>query len=423
MKTVIKIENLYKEYRLGSISYATLREDMQRVLAEIQGRPDPNSIIGNNDQGNAKAKDRLLALNNINLEVEEGERLAIIGSNGAGKSTLLKLISRISAPTKGYIKIKGKISSLVAIGTGFHSELTGRENIYLNGSILGLRKYEIEERLNNIIDFSGVGEFLDTPVKRYSSGMVIRLGFSVAAHLDPDILITDEVLAVADLNFREKSINKLMQISDSGKTIIFVSHNLNSVRKLCETAILLDKGRLLLKDKVDNVISEYISLNKKSVSFLDTSKKYTNAEPIKVIDSKIISSDQSSKDIFSVTEKIGLSFTFKVNECREDIFTKLKLFSSSHVHIFDSLDAKKSVFNKVGVFQRTVWINRNMLNEDTYYACLNLISPPFQNPVTHLIIDNIISFETAFFKNKKSVKGDFEDKWEGAIAPELLWTD
>ena len=259
-----------------------------------------------------KIKDRLLALNNINLEIKEGERLAIIGSNGAGKSTLLKLISRISAPSKGLIKIKGKISSLIAVGTGFHSELTGRENIYLNGSILGLRKYEIEERLSKIIDFSGVSNFLDTPVKRYSSGMVIRLGFSVAAHLEPDILITDEVLAVADLNFREKSINKLMQISDSGKTIIFVSHNLNSVRSLCKTAILLHKGRLLLKDNVDNVISEYISLNKKTVSFFDKNKKNISKEPIKVIDSKIINSDQSSKDVFSVTEKIGISFTFKV---------------------------------------------------------------------------------------------------------------
>ena len=421
MKTVIKIENLFKEYRLGSIGYATLREDMQRILAEIQGKPDPNSIIGNNN--NYKTKDRLLALNNINLDINEGERLAIIGSNGAGKSTLLKLISRISAPTKGVIKIKGKISSLIAVGTGFHSELTGRENIYLNGSILGLRKYEIEERLSKIIDFSGVDKFLDTPVKRYSSGMIIRLGFSIAAHLEPDILITDEVLAVADLDFREKSINKLMQISESGKTIIFVSHNLSSVRRLCKTAILLDKGRLLLKDNVDNVISEYISLNKKSVSFSENKGKNINTDPIKVINSKVISHDKSSKDIFSVTEKIGISFTFKINERREDVFTKLKLFSSSHVHVFDSLDLKKTVFNQAGVSQRTVWINRNTLNEDTYYVCMHLISPPFKNPKIHLIIDNIISFETAFFKNKKSVKGDFEDKWGGAVAPELLWTD
>ena len=272
-----------------------LREDFQRVIAEIQGKPDPNSIIGNNvDKNN---KNRLLALNKINLEIKKGERLAIIGSNGAGKSTLLKLISRISAPTKGLIKIKGKIASLISVGTGFHSELTGRENIYLNGSILGLRKYEIEERLSQIIEFSGVDDFLDTPVKRYSSGMVIRLGFSVAAHLDPDILITDEVLAVADLEFREKSIKKLMSISDSGKTIIFVSHNLSSVRRLCKTAILLDKGRLLLKDNVDNVISEYISINKKRSSSIYSLQKSKKLKPVEIIDSKIISFDKT-KEIF-----------------------------------------------------------------------------------------------------------------------------
>ena len=422
MKTVIKIENLYKEYRLGSIGYATLREDLQRIIAEIQGKPDPNSIIGSDDHKNIK--DRILALNNINLKVKEGERLAIIGANGAGKSTLLKLISRISAPSKGFIKINGKIASLISVGTGFHSELSGRENIFLNGSILGLRKYEIQERLSQIIEFSGIGKFLDTPVKRYSSGMVIRLGFSVAAHLDPDILITDEVLAVADLDFREKSLDKLMKISDSGKTIIFVSHNLNSVRSLCKTAILLDKGRLLLKDNVDNVISEYLALNKNTVSFFDKSKNNISNEPIKVIDSKIICSDQSFKDIFPVTEKIGICFIFKVNKCLDDIFIKVKLFSSANVHIFDSLDMKGSkIFNKVGISQRTVWIDKNMLNEDTYDVSLNLISPPYKNPKIHLIIDNIVRFETAFFKNKKSVKGSFKNKWGGVIAPELLWTD
>ena len=203
MTDVIKIQNIYKEYRLGSIGYSTLREDLQRFYAEIRGKQDPNSIIGNDIEKNSK--NRILALNNINLKIQESERLALIGSNGAGKSTLLKLISRISAPSKGKIKIKGKIASLISIGTGFHSELTGRENIYLNGSILGLRKYEIDERLSQIIDFSGVNDFLDTPVKRYSSGMVVRLGFSVAAHLDPDILITDEVLAVADLDLEKKA--------------------------------------------------------------------------------------------------------------------------------------------------------------------------------------------------------------------------
>tara|TARA_B100001248_G_scaffold236085_1_gene199276 strand:+ start:865 stop:2127 length:1263 start_codon:yes stop_codon:yes gene_type:complete len=418
-QTVIKIENLYKEYRLGSIGYATLREDLQKTIAEIQGKPDPNSIIGAN-KGN---KNRILALNKVNLEIKEGERLAIIGSNGAGKSTLLKLISRISAPTKGLIKIKGKIASLISVGTGFHSELTGRENIYLNGSILGLRKYEIEDRLSQIIDFSGIDDFLDTPVKRYSSGMVIRLGFSVAAHLDPDILITDEVLAVADLDFREKSIKKLMHISDSGKTIIFVSHNLNSVRRLCKTAILLDKGQLLLKDNVDNVISEYISLNKKRSSSIHNIGKSDTLKPVELIDSKVISIDYNIQEIFSVTEKIGITFFFNVNKIQNNLYIKVRLFSSLNVHVFDSLDIKDALFSKIGIFQRTVWIKKNLLNEDKYYLSLHLISPPFEDPITHLAIDNINSFETVFNENSNSSKGKFKNKWSGVITPKLRWTD
>ena len=421
MKTIIKIENLYKEYRLGSIGYSTLREDLQRMIADIQGKPDPNSIIGSTT--NNINKNRLLALNDINLEIKEGERLAIIGSNGAGKSTLLRLISRISAPTKGVIKIKGRISSLIAVGTGFHSELTGKENIYLNGSILGLRKYEIDNRLNRIIDFSGIREFLDTPVKRYSSGMVIRLGFSIAAHLDPDILITDEVLAVADLDFREKSINKLMQISNSGKTIIFVSHNLNSVRKLCDTAILLDKGKLLLKDKIDNVILEYISLNKKTIAVRNSFIGDEYLDPVKVINANIVNEDKKSKDVFLVTEKIGVVFTFEIKEKIKDLFTKVQLFSSTHVHILNAIDLDSSIFDRIGIFQRTIWIDQDMLNEDTYYINVNLISPPYKNPKTHVTIDNIASFETIFDDSNESVKGKFENKWGGVMAPKFLWTD
>ena len=421
MKTIIKIENLYKEYRLGSIGYSTLREDLQRMIADIQGKPDPNSIIGSTT--NNINKNRLLALNDINLEIKEGERLAIIGSNGAGKSTLLRLISRISAPTKGVIKIKGRISSLIAVGTGFHSELTGKENIYLNGSILGLRKYEIDNRLNRIIDFSGIREFLDTPVKRYSSGMVIRLGFSIAAHLDPDILITDEVLAVADLDFREKSISKLMQISNSGKTIIFVSHNLNSVRKLCDTAILLDKGKLLLKDKIDNVILEYISLNKKTIAVRNSFIGDEYLDPVKVINANIVNEDKKSKDVFLVTEKIGVVFTFEIKEKIKDLFTKVQLFSSTHVHILNAIDLDSSIFDRIGIFQRTIWIDQDMLNEDTYYINVNLISPPYKNPKTHVTIDNIASFETIFDDSNESVKGKFKNKWGGVMAPKFLWTD
>ncbi len=312
MRSVIKIENLYKEYRLGTIGYATLREDLQMLLASMQGKPDPNSIIGSKNI--EKNTNRILALNNLNLNVEQGERLAIVGANGAGKSTLLKVISRISAPSKGVIKIKGRIASLIALGTGFHAELTGRDNIYLNGAILGLRKKEIDNKFQKIINFAGINKFLDTPVKRYSSGMYVRLGFSVAAHLDPDILITDEVLAVADLEFRKKSLERLNQISDEGKTIIFVSHNLNSVKKLCDKGILMDKGKILLKDKIENILSEYIALNKKSIIFSKNDPKEDKTDSIKVISVDIINQNKNLEDVFYVDKKIGINITFEVKK-------------------------------------------------------------------------------------------------------------
>ncbi len=241
IKGDIVVENMSKEYRLGNIGYRTLREDLQSWWAKINNKPDPNSIIG--DENN-NPSDRILALNNINLEVKSGDRLGIIGNNGAGKTTLLKILSRIASPTNGIIKIRGNVAGLIAVGTGFHPELTGRENIYLNGCILGLTKKQITSRLEEIIDFSGVEKFIDTPVKRYSTGMCIRLGFSVAAHLKPDILIVDEVLAVGDAEFRKKAMGKMKDASENNnRTVLFVSHNLTAIKSLCEKIIVLDNGK------------------------------------------------------------------------------------------------------------------------------------------------------------------------------------
>ena len=238
MSTVIKIENLYKEYRLGVIGHGTLYRDLQSWWAKARGKPDPNSLLGVADPH--EGKDRILALNDINLEVKDGEVLGIIGANGAGKSTLLKILSQVTAPTSGTIKYKGRVSSLLEVGTGFHTELTGRENIYLNGAINGMNKKEVSRKLDEIVHFAGVEQFLDTPVKRYSSGMFVRLGFAVAAHLDPDILVVDEVLAVGDASFRKKAIGKMQDVSkEEGRTVLFVSHNMESIKKLCARSILL----------------------------------------------------------------------------------------------------------------------------------------------------------------------------------------
>ena len=260
MSVVIQVENLSKYYRLGLIGGGTLREDLNRWWAKARGRPDPLLKIGETDHGN-RVGGELWALRDVSFQVREGEILGIIGRNGAGKSTLLKILSRITAPTSGQVKIKGRVGSLLEVGTGFHPELTGRENIYLNGAILGMKKAEIDRKLDEIIDFAEIEQFIDTPVKRYSSGMYVRLAFAVAAHLEPEILIVDEVLAVGDAAFQKKCLGKMGDVANSGLTVLFVSHNMPSIRVLCERVILLNAGSIKIDDRADAVISNYMSLN------------------------------------------------------------------------------------------------------------------------------------------------------------------
>lgn len=258
-QTVIKVENLYKEYKLGVINHGTLTHDLQSWWARMRGKEDPNSLISVHHNADAET-DSFLALKDISFEVKQGERIGIIGKNGAGKSTILKILSKVTAPTKGNIKIKGRIASLLEVGTGFHPELTGRENIYLNGAILGMRKKEIDRKLDEIVDFSGVEKHIDTPVKRYSSGMNVRLGFAVAAHLEPEILIVDEVLAVGDAEFQKKAIGKMESVSKGeGRTILFVSHNMDAIIKLCNRSILLGAGKIMLDDNTDKVVLSYLN--------------------------------------------------------------------------------------------------------------------------------------------------------------------
>lgn len=258
--TVISIENVTKAYQLGVIGTGTFRGDVRRWWAKLRGQPDTHLKIGEKDYGNRDGE-TVWALNGINFQVQRGEAVGIIGRNGAGKSTLLKILSRVTAPTSGEIKVKGRIASLLEVGTGFHPELTGRQNIFMNGAILGMTRREIQRKFDEIVDFSGVETYIDTPVKRYSSGMYVRLAFAVGAHLDPDILVVDEVLAVGDAEFQKKCLGKMDDVAHQGRTVLFVSHNLDAVASLCPRAILMDKGSLNYADKTSLVVSEY----KKSV--------------------------------------------------------------------------------------------------------------------------------------------------------------
>lgn len=263
---VIKVENVSKLYRLGEVGTGTISHDLNRWWANLRGKEDPFAKVGTvNDRSQKAAKgEHVWALRDINFDVRKGEVLGIIGKNGAGKSTLLKLLSRVTAPTKGEIKARGRIASLLEVGTGFNPEMTGRENIYMNGTILGMRRREITAKLDEIVDFAGVAKYLDTPTKRYSSGMTVRLGFAIAAFLEPEILIVDEVLAVGDAEFQKKAIGKMQDVSKGGgRTVLFVSHNMASIQALCTRGLLLIDGSIGVDGGVENVISHYIAENSK----------------------------------------------------------------------------------------------------------------------------------------------------------------
>jgi lipopolysaccharide transport system ATP-binding protein len=261
MSVAIKVEHVSKQYRLGLVGSGTMRDDMERWWYRMRGKEDPTLKLGEtNDRSKAGESDYVWALRDINFEVQQGEVLGIIGKNGAGKSTLLKLLSRVTAPTIGHIKAKGRIASLLEVGTGFHPELTGKENIFLNGAIMGMKKHEIARKLDEIVDFAGVERYLETPVKRYSSGMYVRLAFAVAAHLEPEILIVDEVLAVGDAEFQKKCMGKMQSVSaGEGKTILFVSHNMAFVKNLCKDCIHLKNGTVQAIGTAEEMVNLYLN--------------------------------------------------------------------------------------------------------------------------------------------------------------------
>lgn len=262
--TVIKVENLSKQYRLGQVGTGSIAHDINRTWYRIRGKQDPYLKIGEeNDRSKKGSSEYVWALRDINFDVKQGEVLGIIGRNGAGKSTLLKILSRTTSPTTGNIKIRGRVASLLEVGTGFHPELTGRENIFLNGAILGMTKKEIKSKFDEIVDFAGVERYIDTPVKRYSSGMYVRLAFGVAAHLEPEILIVDEVLAVGDAEFQKKALGKMKEVSEGqGRTVLFVSHNMAAVNSLCKQSVVLQNGSVAFYGEVQKALSFY-SLNRR----------------------------------------------------------------------------------------------------------------------------------------------------------------
>lgn len=313
-ETIIKVEQLGKLYKLGEIGTGTISHDLNRWWAKMRGREDPFLKIGEmNDRTTKGSSDYVWALKDTSFEVKQGDVMGIIGSNGAGKSTLLKILSKVTTPTSGLIKIKGRIASLLEVGTGFHPELTGRENIFLNGAILGMSKAEIKSKFDEIVDFAGVERYIDTPVKRYSSGMYVRLAFAVAAFLEPEILIVDEVLAVGDAEFQDKCLGRMQNISENdGRTILFVSHNMTSIQKLCKRAILLKDGCVHIDGNVNEVVQTYNYLN--SVHFVEKQKAGNS-----ILKSAAISSIKEWREKGEFGYNIELEFTINENQVKENV--------------------------------------------------------------------------------------------------------
>lgn len=322
---ILKVENLSKQYRLGTLGTGTISHDLNRFFAKIRGKEDPYLKIGeSNDRASKGKSEYVWALKDINFEVKRGEVLGIIGKNGAGKSTLLKILSKVTGPTKGTIKSKGRIASLLEVGTGFHPEMTGKENIFLNGAILGMTKKEIQSKLDEIISFSGCERYIDTPVKRYSSGMKVRLAFAVAAYLEPDILVVDEVLAVGDAEFQKKAIGKMQDISNSeGRTVLFVSHDMGAIKNLCSRLLVLENGTTSFDGNVEEGIYSYLN---------NTSQKATKIienDKILVHNVDIIYNNQKTKS-FMVYEKVIIkgSFSYKTKVLPLDVKIELVVLDS-----------------------------------------------------------------------------------------------
>ena len=330
---MIKAEGVSKEYRLGAIGGTTLKEDLQRLSAKLRKKDDPTLKIGQKAVENVG--ERFKALNGITFEIKKGEAVGIIGHNGAGKSTLLKLITRVTAPTSGYIGLNGRVASMLEVGTGFHPELTGRENIYMNGAILGMNRKEIDEKIEQIIDFSEVRQFIDTPVKRYSSGMYVKLAFSVAAHLDSEIVIMDEVLAVGDMAFQKKCLDKMRDAATTeGKTVLYVSHNMNTIRQLCDRVIVLDKGQIVFDGDVEEGIATYIGKNMQYGTKINLSS-YKRLDFLKRTDVRFLSAEYPDKNdtIFQRKEPLKIKLSWKNNNNVKNLGFRLVVYGADNTHL------------------------------------------------------------------------------------------
>lgn len=392
----IKAENISKQYRLGEVGTGTLSHDLNRIWHKMRGNEDPYLKIGeSNDRSKKGESDYVWSLKDINFEIEQGDAVGIIGKNGAGKSTLLKILSKVTKPTTGSIKVNGRIASLLEVGTGFNPEMTGRENIYLNGAILGMRKAEITRKLDEIIDFSGVERYIDTPVKRYSTGMYVRLAFAVAAHLESEILIVDEVLAVGDAEFQKKCLGKMGDISKGeGRTVLFVSHNLVSITQLCNKGVVLTNGAITFSGSSDEAVQNYLLESSKAKRI--THKKYDDGnypggEIIDLLEYSLLDSRNKKIDKFNLYEEVKIEMVFRVKQKGFSSFPNIHFFNQQDQYLFVFGTNDDTKINSQGTYKTIFTINAYTFNTGIFKAGIAITCYPGTD--VQFYINPAITFE------------------------------
>jgi lipopolysaccharide transport system ATP-binding protein len=413
--TVIQVNNISKQYRLGLVGTGTLSHDLKRWWHLARGKEDPFLKVGEKNVRESKGDSEYVwALKDVSFEVKKGEVLGIIGKNGAGKSTLLKILSRVTSPTTGVFKAKGRIASLLEVGTGFHPELTGRENVFLNGAIFGMTKEEIRRKFDEIVAFSGIERYIDTPVKRYSSGMYVRLAFAVAAHLDPEILIIDEVLAVGDAEFQKKCLGKVKDVAGEGRTVLFVSHNMTAVKALCDNAILLQHGSISKRGKAAEIIESYISGEQEF--HMERNWKQEDApgnNHVKILKASVTSPDLTKQKLMTVESQVELEFIF-INFIKDG-----SVNISLHFHTIEDMfvlaTPSKSIKISGGILKFKCTIPGNLLNSITYKIDIVYIN----NGSSVYLFSNILQFEIIETERNAAWLG----KWPGVVRPHFKWEE
>ena len=419
MSSVISVQNLGKKYILSHQSqerYTSLRDVMASGAKQFANKLRHPFAIPQNDSRH----EEFWALKDVNFDIKQGDKVGIIGRNGAGKSTLLKILSRITEPTTGQVRIKGRVASLLEVGTGFHPELTGRENIYLNGAILGMSKADIKQKFDEIVAFAEVEKFLDTPVKRYSSGMYVRLAFAVAAHLEPEVLIIDEVLAVGDAQFQKKCLGKMEEVGKEGRTIIFVSHSMPTVTSLCEKAILLEFGRVARSGQTSEVVMHYYTNGQGSPASADFSNKHVGNNMVKLLKGEVKNDRNEVALEVNIAENIMIEVIFEVlQEGVPDLIPNIYINTAAGECAFFTLSDKKVNYKK-GKYTAICCIQGHLLNDGAYFVGLAMSS--FSSTViTHYFIKDALSFNVIDTMNDTLTRSGWMGFMPGVVRPLLPW--